>query len=111
MENMEDTKLFGEDSPKKEGKRARSEKDKPAPPKRQKRPAFEEKYQRLERILAEIEREELPLEKLLELFEEGVGLVRECSAYLQEARLVVESHLEESDGSYTIKDLRNQSGD
>jgi exodeoxyribonuclease VII small subunit len=104
MENMDDIKLFGEDAPKKEAKRAHPEKEKQAQPKRAKTPAFEEKYARLERILAEIEREELPLEKLIELFEEGVGLVRECSAYLQEARLVIESHLEEGGGGYAIKD-------
>ncbi|OGK09789.1 MAG: exodeoxyribonuclease VII small subunit [Candidatus Riflebacteria bacterium RBG_13_59_9] len=67
--------------------------------------SFEKKYERLESVLHEIEREDLPLEDLLKLFEEGVGLVKECSAYLREAKLTVESYLEERDGAYTLKGL------
>jgi exodeoxyribonuclease VII small subunit len=77
-----------------------------------KKPAsFEKKYERLERILDEIESEDIPLDKLTRLFEEGVGLIKECSTYLQDARLTIESHLEEHDGSYTIKGLERPEGD
>ena len=106
MEGVEDTRLFGEDAPRGDAKPSRAAKDKPAQPKRAKKPSFEEKYQRLERILDGIEHEELPLEQLISLFEEGVGLIRECSSYLQEARLVIESHLDSDGGSHMIKGLK-----
>jgi len=77
-----------------------------------KKPAsFEKKYERLERILDEIESEDIPLDKLTKLFEEGVGLIRECSTYLQDARLTIESHLEEHNGAYAIKGLERPEGD
>lgn len=109
---MERVNLFGEnDTPAndatKAGKRERRIVGKSA-----KKPvSFEKKYERLERILDEIESEDIPLEKLTRLFEEGVGLIRECSAYLQDARLTIESHLEERNGSYTIKGLERPEGD
>ncbi len=73
--------------------------------------SFEKKYERLEKILDEIESEDIPLEKLTKLFEEGVELIKECSAYLQKARLTIESHLEEHDGSYTIKGMETAGGE
>lgn len=106
---MEDTRLFGEDAPRGEAAQPSAAKGKTPLPKRSKKPSFEEKYQRLERILDEIEREELPLEQLISLFEEGVGLIRECSSYLQDARLVIESHLEGEGGSPAIKGLKGGS--
>jgi len=66
---------------------------------------FEEKYARLEAIIAEIERPDLPLEELIARFEEGVQLVRECARFLQDAKLRVEQHIEEKDGTYTLKEL------
>lgn len=66
---------------------------------------FEEKYARLEALIAEIDQPDLPLERLVEKFEEGVFLIRECSRFLHEARLRVEEHIEEKNGTYTLKDL------
>jgi exodeoxyribonuclease VII small subunit len=51
---------------------------------------------RLEEIVAEIESEELGLEKQFELFKEGMGLARFCDAKLIEVQKSVEIVLKES---------------
>jgi exodeoxyribonuclease VII small subunit len=109
---VERTNLFGDEQPltdsaPEKGKKERRAVVKPA----KKTASFEKKYERLEKILDEIESEDIPLEKLTKLFEEGVALIKECSTYLQKARLTIESHLEERDGSYTIKGLETPNGE
>jgi len=104
--------LFGENDAPTNDITESGEKERRTVGKSAKKPAsFEKKYERLEQILDEIESEDIPLEKLTKLFEEGVGLIKECSAYLQDARLTVESHLEERNGSYAIKGLERPEGD
>jgi exodeoxyribonuclease VII small subunit len=53
-------------------------------------PKFEECLQRLEVIVAEMERGDLPLEQSLKLFEEGIVLSGSCRAELEEAESKVE---------------------
>lgn len=60
---------------------------------------FEASLAALERIVRELERGELPLEKSLELFEEGVRLSRECQERLNEAERRIEVLLRAGDGS------------
>ena len=48
--------------------------------------SFEEALSRLEEIVKGLESGSAPLDKSLELFEEGVGLVRECNKKLDGAR-------------------------
>ena len=57
---------------------------------------FEEAMARLEEIVAEIESEELGLERQFELFKEGMGLARFCDAKLTEVQKSVEIVLKES---------------
>lgn len=57
---------------------------------------FEEAMARLEAIVAEIDSEELGLEKQFELFKEGMGLARFCEAKLSEVQKSVEIVLKES---------------
>lgn len=59
---------------------------------------FESSLTALERIVRELERGELPLEKSLELFEEGVRLSRECQERLNEAERRIEVLLQDNDG-------------
>jgi exodeoxyribonuclease VII small subunit len=59
---------------------------------------FESSLVALERIVRELERGELPLEKSLELFEEGVRLSRECQERLNEAERRIEVLLQDGDG-------------
>ena len=49
-------------------------------------PGFEAALERLERIVKDLERGDLPLEESLRLFEEGVHLTRLCAARLDEAQ-------------------------
>ena len=58
--------------------------------------SFEEAMARLEEIVAEIESEELGLERQFELFKEGMGLARFCDAKLTEVQKSVEIVLKES---------------
>jgi exodeoxyribonuclease VII small subunit len=60
--------------------------------------SFESSLASLERIVRELERGELPLEKSLELFEEGVRLSRECQERLNEAERRIEVLLQDNDG-------------
>lgn len=46
---------------------------------------FEKKLTRLEEIVQKMEKGDLPLEHSLKLFEEGIGLTRECQTQLSEA--------------------------
>ena len=60
--------------------------------------SFEASLAALERVVRELERGDLPLEKSLELFEQGVRLSRECQERLTEADRRIEVILSESDG-------------
>ena len=59
---------------------------------------FEASLTSLEKIVRELERGELPLEKSLELFEQGVRLSRECQERLSEAERRIEVLLQDNDG-------------
>lgn len=51
---------------------------------------FEQNLQRLEAVVAELERADLPLERSLQLFEEGMALAEACRKQLDEAEGKVE---------------------
>ena len=51
---------------------------------------FEDCLARLEQIVGKLEAGNLPLEESLTIFEEGVGLARSCSRYLEEAEKRIE---------------------
>ena len=59
---------------------------------------FESSLAALERVVRELERGELPLEKSLELFEQGVKLSRECQERLSEAERRIEVLLQDDEG-------------
>jgi exodeoxyribonuclease VII small subunit len=59
-------------------------------------PKFEECLQRLERIVQELEKGEVPLEKSLTLFEEGMQLSGVCRKELEEAEGKVEMLLKQN---------------
>ena len=59
---------------------------------------FEASLAALEKIVHDLERGELPLEKSLELFEQGVLLSRECQERLNEAERRIEVLLRDGDG-------------
>lgn len=47
--------------------------------------SFEESLSRLEEIVRHLEKGDMPLNDSLTLFEEGTGLIKSCSAMLDEA--------------------------
>ena len=57
--------------------------------------SFESSLVSLEQVVAQLESGDLPLERALELFEEGVGLARRCQSQLQDAERKVEMLLRE----------------
>lgn len=59
----------------------------------------------LETLVEELEGGELPLDKALQKFEEGVKLTRECQAALKDAEQKVEILLHNSDGEETLQDF------
>lgn len=59
-------------------------------------PKFEECIQRMEVIVQQLERGDLPLEEALKLFEEGVGLSNSCRKELEEAEGKVEILLKDN---------------
>ncbi|MEP6706704.1 MAG: exodeoxyribonuclease VII small subunit [Pyrinomonadaceae bacterium] len=59
---------------------------------------FESSLDALEKIVRELEDGDLPLEKSLELFEQGVRLSRECQERLNQAERRIEILLRDSEG-------------
>jgi exodeoxyribonuclease VII small subunit len=59
-------------------------------------PKFEECLQRLEKIVDELEKGDLPLEKALSLFEEGISLSNTCRKELESAEGKVEILLKQN---------------
>jgi exodeoxyribonuclease VII small subunit len=53
-------------------------------------PAFEASLDELERVVKELEKGELSLERSLELFEKGMALSADCKKQLEEAETRVE---------------------
>ncbi|HXT63891.1 MAG TPA: exodeoxyribonuclease VII small subunit [Pyrinomonadaceae bacterium] len=64
---------------------------------------FESSLEELERIVRELERGDLPLEKSLELFEQGVKLSRACQERLSEAERRIEILTRDSHGRPTVR--------
>jgi exodeoxyribonuclease VII small subunit len=63
--------------------------------------SFESSIKELERIVEQLEAGDIPLERSLELFEQGVRISRECQRRLDEAERKVEILLKAGDGSTT----------
>jgi exodeoxyribonuclease VII small subunit len=60
---------------------------------------FEESLKKLETIVAQLERGDLPLEESINMFEEGVRLSALCKQELESAESKVEILLKQRDGS------------
>ena len=68
--------------------------------------SFEERLKRLERIVVELESEEVELSRALELFQEGVDCLRAASEELNTVEAQVHRLVERDDGSFELTDLR-----
>jgi len=69
---------------------------------------FEQAIQRLEKIVADMEGAELPLEDVLKKYEEGTRLVRFCNQKLEEAEKKIEVLTKKSDGTVALEPFETE---
>jgi exodeoxyribonuclease VII small subunit len=77
-----------------------------SPKKRASEPAFEEALERLEAIVAALEKGDQPLDESLRLFEEGIGLTRRCAAHLDRARRRIDVLTRDAEGRLELQPFR-----
>jgi exodeoxyribonuclease VII small subunit len=66
---------------------------------------FEASLRRLDEILAALEEQQVGLDASLQLFEEGVELLRSASAELGRAETKVQMLLEKSGGGFELREM------
>jgi exodeoxyribonuclease VII small subunit len=71
---------------------------------------FESSLEELERIVRELEQGELPLERSLELFEQGVKLSRECQDRLNQAERRIEILVRDGQGRSVARPFESETG-
>ena len=64
---------------------------------------FEKAIQRLEKIVDDLEKGELDIDKSLEIFEEGIKMSRVCSKKLNEAEAKIEKLTRDQKGELVIE--------
>jgi len=64
---------------------------------------FEEAMARLETIVSELEKGDLPLDQSLKIFEEGVKLSKTCLKMLDDAERKVEILIQDKDGKKRLR--------
>ena len=69
---------------------------------------FEAALARLEEIVQELEKGDLPLEQSLKLFEEGIKLSRICNNRLEEAERKVEILMKDKNGNVTAQTFKEE---
>jgi exodeoxyribonuclease VII small subunit len=69
---------------------------------------FEAALERLEEIVKELETGDLPLERSLRLFEEGIKLSRLCNKRLEDAERRVEILIKDRSGSVIARPFEEQ---
>ena len=69
---------------------------------------FEQSLDELEKIVKQLEDGDLPLEKSLELFENGVKLSRECRERLTNAERRIEVLMKDSNGNFNVESIETK---
>ena len=72
---------------------------------------FEESLKRLEEIVTQLEGNKLALEQSLQVFEEGVKLVRFCAGRLDEAERRIEILLADKEGQLHVEPFPDELAD
>ena len=67
--------------------------------------SYEKDIARLDEIISALERDELELDRAIQLFEEGVARLRAASESLANAESQVKRLVEQADGSFKLPDL------
>lgn len=66
---------------------------------------FEEAFQKLEGLVAKLEKGEMDLDKALDAFEEGMTLIRICNDRLDDAELRLSRLTRDEKGGLTVENL------
>lgn len=66
---------------------------------------FEDAYAKLEQTVAQLQDGKMPLEKALQLYQEGMQLAQYCNELLQKAELTVEQLRVAADGTLSVEPL------
>jgi exodeoxyribonuclease VII small subunit len=72
--------------------------------------SFEASLEALEQIVRQLESGDLPLEKSLELFEQGIRLSRECQERLSQAERRIEILLRDNQGRPVVSPFTEPTG-
>lgn len=73
----------------------------------EKKSTFEENLKKLGTIVSELEKGDIPLEKAVELYGEGIALSSECRKQLDQAQLKITS---DSDSSEVVQEENEKDG-
>jgi exodeoxyribonuclease VII small subunit len=68
--------------------------------------SFEDRLKRLEQIVAELEGDELELDRALKLFEEGIAALRAATDDLGKVETRLKRLVERTDGTFEVTDAR-----
>ena len=68
-------------------------------------PPFEARLARLEQIVGELDDEDVPLDRALTLFEEGVRELKAAQLALAQAEATLKVLVEQADGSFALNDV------
>lgn len=68
--------------------------------------SFEDRLKRLEEIVAELEGDELELDRALKLFEEGISALRAATEDLGKVETRLKRLVERADGTFEVTDAR-----
>jgi len=69
---------------------------------------FEKSIQQLEEIVQELESGDLPLEKAMQRFEQGIRLSKQCSKMLDETEKKISILVQDADGTLTEKPFADE---
>jgi exodeoxyribonuclease VII small subunit len=72
---------------------------------------FEKAFQQLEKIVQQLESENLPLDESLQLFEEGIRLSRFCNQKLEEVEKKIELILADAKGQPRVEPFEGEEGE
>lgn len=72
------------------------------------KPTFEASMERLEEIVEQMECADLPLDQIIEKYEEGMKLVRVCEGKLKEAEEKIECLTQNKAGKVTVRQLDSE---
>lgn len=72
--------------------------------------SFEQSLERLDKIVKSLEQGEAPLDEALELFDEGVTLIKDCGKKLDEAEQKVKKLVKDPDGTPIEEEFKPVNG-